>query len=82
LLVNFLMPLSWRVGMLFGYAGEVFYFLAAAASLTLPALIYRAYETQLRAGGARTWPDKLAAMRRVGRNMLTLRRLSSLRGTR
>jgi hypothetical protein len=82
LLVNFLMPLSWRIGMLFGYAGEVLYFLAAAASLTLPALLYRAYETQLRAGGKRTWPDKLAAMRRVGRNMLTLRRLSNRGGTR
>lgn len=82
LLVSFLEPLSWRIGMLFGYAGEVLYFLAAAASLTLPALLYRAYETQLRAGGKRTWLDKLAAMRRVGRNMLTLRRLSNSRSAR
>lgn len=73
LVVSFLEPVSWRIGMNFGYALEVAYLLAVVASLTLPALFYRAYERQMRHAGAATWRSRLSATVQVGRDMLPSR---------
>ncbi|MDB5758009.1 MAG: hypothetical protein JWM30_1298 [Burkholderia sp.] len=70
LLVAFLEPLSWRVGMNYGYAVEAAYMCAVIASLSIPALLYRSYEVQLRRSGARTWPNRILALGNVARGML------------
>lgn len=68
-LVAFLEPASWRVGAHFGYIVEAAYLAAAAASLSIPALLYRAYEVQLRVVGKRNWGGKVSAMRGVVRGL-------------
>jgi hypothetical protein len=74
LLVAFLEPLSWRVGAHFGYTVEVAYLAAAAATLSIPAMLYRAYEVQLRVVGGRTWPSRMSAIRLVVRGLMKMRR--------
>ena len=73
LVVSFLEPVSWRIGMNFGYAVEVAYLLAVVASLTLPALFYRAYERQMRHAAAATWRSRLSATAQVGRELFRSR---------
>lgn len=68
LLVYLLEPLSWRVVYWFGYSANFLYTAAVLATLTLPALFYRAYEHALAAGGARTWAGRLQAMLLAGRH--------------
>jgi hypothetical protein len=68
-LVAFLEPVSWRVGAHFGYAIEAAYLATAAASLSLPAMLYRAYEAQLRVVGSRNWAGRVAAIRAVVRGL-------------
>ena len=70
LVVAFLEPLSWRVSMHFGYAVEAVYIGAVVASLSIPALLYRAYEVQLRKSGARTWKNRISALGNVARGLL------------
>lgn len=75
LAVSFLEPVSWRIGMNFGYAVEAAYLFAVVASLTLPALFYHAYERQMRRAGAATWRSRLAASAQVGRDLLGSRQV-------
>jgi hypothetical protein len=74
LLVAFLEPLSWRVGAHFGYAVEAVYMAAAAASLSIPAMLYRGYEAQLRVLGRPSWSGKAAAAMAVARALATVHR--------
>jgi hypothetical protein len=73
-LVAFLEPISWRVGAHFGYAVEVAYLAAVAASLSIPAMLYRAYEVQLRVVDGRTWSSRMSAIRLVVRGLMKMRR--------
>ncbi|MFS0753527.1 OpgC domain-containing protein [Noviherbaspirillum sp. 1P10PC] len=68
LLVYLLEPLSWRVAYWFGYSVNFLYTAAVLATLTLPALFYRAYEQALAAGGPRTWAGRLHAAVLAGRH--------------
>jgi hypothetical protein len=68
LLVYLLEPLSWRIAYWFGYSANFLYTAAVLATLTLPALFYRAYERALTAGGARTWAGRMRAMMLAGRH--------------
>jgi hypothetical protein len=74
LLVAFLEPVSWRVGAHFGYTAELAYLAAAAASLSIPAMLYQEYEVQLRALGGRNWAGRVSAMRAVVRELGKARR--------
>lgn len=78
-LVAFLEPLSWRVGMNYGYGQELAYMAAVVASLSLPALLYRSYEVQIRTAGGRSWSNRLLAMRYVARDLLKWRRKADVR---
>ena len=71
LLVYLLEPLSWRIAYWFGYSVNFLYTAAVLATLTLPALFYRAYEQALAAGGPRTWAGRLQAMMLAGRHPLS-----------
>jgi hypothetical protein len=71
-LLAFLAPVSWRIGMHFGYAIEAVYLAAAAASLIIPAMLYRAYEAQLHAGGVRTWTSRMSATRFLVRGLMNI----------
>lgn len=68
LLVYLLDPLTWRIIYWSGHAVNFLYTAAVLASLSLPALFYRAYERQLAAGGSRTWARRLQAMALAGRH--------------
>jgi hypothetical protein len=74
LVLAFLEPVSWRLGMNFGYAAEAAYMAVVVASLGIPALLYRSYEAQLRSAGARTWPARFSAMAHVAQGMMKPRR--------
>ena len=74
LLVAFLEPVSWRIGMHFSYPAELAFMAAVVASLSIPALLYRAYELQVRRAGARTWPNRLRAVDGVARTLFKPRR--------
>ena len=71
LLVYLLEPLSWRVAYWFGYSVNFLYAAAVLATLTLPALFYRAYERALTAAGARTWAVRMRAMVLAGRHLFS-----------
>jgi hypothetical protein len=68
LLVYLLEPLTWRIVYWFGYSVNFLYTAAVLATLSLPALFYRAYEHALTAGGARTWAGRVHAMVLAGRH--------------
>jgi hypothetical protein len=72
-LVAFLEPVSWRVGAHFGYAVEAAYLAAAVASLSIPAMLYRAYEARLRMVGVRSWSARVLAIKLVLREWTTAR---------
>lgn len=56
----------------FGYAIEVAY-LAAAASLSIPALLYRANEAQLHVVGVRTRSSRLSALQPLVQGLMKVR---------
>jgi hypothetical protein len=70
LIVCLLEPVTWRVGVRLGNVADVAYSFLVAASLTLPALVYRAYERQLSVSGPVTWSSKLSAMTHIVRHLL------------
>ena len=74
LVVSFLEPVSWRIGMNFSYAVEVAYLFAVVVSLTLPAVFYRAYERKMRHAAAATWRSRFLASAQVGRDLFRLGR--------
>jgi len=68
LLVYLLEPLTWRIAYFFSYSANFLYTVAVLATLSLPAVFYRAYERVLTASGERTWAGRVHAMVLAGRH--------------
>lgn len=79
-IVCLLAPISWRIGPRFGLVAEFIYTVVVLASMSLPALFYRAYEARQRQNSDRpTWIRKGIAVKtlaqqlfRFGRNKATV----------
>ena len=73
LVVCLLAPISWRIGPHYGIAAEVAYTLLVVASMTIPALLYLAYENYQRENKAYPpWSRRVIAVKALGRQIFKL----------